>query len=279
MLHVYELKGGKQPEGLPGKGLAGVWPEPPYYYLFYALENAGPVMEWLKANPHWVLTARYDLPYDKWQDTPAAPVCAGSFLILNAAGKHKDTAFTHKTPIFIDPGIVFGSGVHPTTRGCLAALSELFASERIQTTVDFGTGTGILAIACALLGARRILAVDCKPPAVMNAFRNAVANGAAGRIGFVIADRLSVLHAGSDLLMMNLEWPFLEAMFRTAEWKEYRWMIVSGLLESRLSLLVETLAPWFSPVRTAVIDGWPTVTFSRFNPGHAAPGQPLSVSP
>lgn len=262
-LFVYELKGGKAPRGLPETGLAAIWPEPPYYYLFYEQDDAGPVLEWLASNPGWQLTSRYELPYESWQDSSFSRIFAGRFIILNSTVDRPTSDIAGRLPILIDPGIVFGSGVHPTTRGCLTALSELFESERIRTAVDFGTGTGILAVACTLLGAPHVLAVDCKLPAVANARRNAADNGVADQIGLIVSDRLDVLRPAADLLLMNLEWPILEGVLRTDAWKSYRLVVLSGFLESRLEPLIEVVRPWFEPVRTAILDGWPTVTLAR----------------
>ncbi len=79
----------------------------------------------------------------------------------------------------IDPGQAFGTGTHETTRMCLSFVEDAFdrgpASPR--TVLDIGTGTGILGIAAALLGAERVLGVDTDPVAVEVAARNAEMNG------------------------------------------------------------------------------------------------------
>lgn len=76
--------------------------------------------------------------------------------------------------IELDPGMAFGSGLHPTTRLCLEALEDYLPPE--GTVLDVGTGSGILAIAAARLGALRVLALDTDPLAVRVARENVVLN-------------------------------------------------------------------------------------------------------
>ncbi len=263
MLLVYELKGNRPPRGVPEEGLAGMWPQPPYYYLFYRGEPPGSVLKWLESNPEWLMTAQYSLPYEKWQDVPDGRLSVGPFRIGAKPCSGTPPVGEPGIAVLIDPGVVFGSGLHPTTRGCLLAIPELFASRKIRTAVDFGTGTGILAIACTLLGARRTLAIDCNPLALAVARRNAAANGAAEKIGFVSADRLDVISAPSDLLVMNLEWPILEGVMAGDAWKGYRNVILAGFLEGVLGSVEEMFRPWYEAAGIRVIEGWPVVTLIR----------------
>jgi ribosomal protein L11 methyltransferase len=265
MLWIYELKGETHPRDLPKDELDGVWPEAPYYYLFYRRDAHDSILEWLKSNPRWQLTSQYRLPYSKWQDISVARMRVGPFVIHAAPGLGTISAARDEIPIRIDPGVVFGSGLHPTTRGCLLAISEFFLRDEIQTAVDFGTGTGILAIACALLGARRTWAVDCIPLALGVAVKNASANNVADRIGFLAADRLGVINARSDLLIMNLEWPILEAILKAEDWKNYERVVLSGFLEGRLAALKDMIRPCFQVAETNVIDGWPVVSLISFD--------------
>lgn len=80
----------------------------------------------------------------------------------------------------IDPGQAFGTGLHPTTRGCLLHLQEMDLVDR--TLTDVGTGSGILALAAAMLGARRVYACDVDPVAVRAASENARRNDLSGRV-------------------------------------------------------------------------------------------------
>src|SRR5512138_3648472 len=80
--------------------------------------------------------------------------------------------------VVLDPGMAFGTGSHPTTSLCLAALSQLLAQRPGASVLDVGTGSGILAIAAHRLGARRVAANDDDPKAVEVARENARRNGA-----------------------------------------------------------------------------------------------------
>ena len=89
----------------------------------------------------------------------------------------------------LDPGMAFGTGLHPTTRLCLAALDQLGADGLIEgaRVLDVGCGSGILAIAAAKLGARSVLGVDTDPIAVeattANVRRNRLARRVRARFG------------------------------------------------------------------------------------------------
>jgi ribosomal protein L11 methyltransferase len=81
--------------------------------------------------------------------------------------------------IRLDPGMAFGTGQHPTTRLCLEALESRLRPGQV---LDLGTGSGILAIAAALLGTTRVIALDIDPVAVDVARQNVALNGVEGRV-------------------------------------------------------------------------------------------------
>jgi len=82
--------------------------------------------------------------------------------------------------IALDPGMAFGTGTHPTTQLCLMALEERV--QPAQDILDLGCGSGILSIAAAKLGARKILALDTDAIAVEATRENAAANGLANQV-------------------------------------------------------------------------------------------------
>ena len=97
--------------------------------------------------------------------------------------------------------MAFGTGLHPTTQMCLAALEELIRPK--ADVLDLGTGSGILAIAAAKLGAGHVLAVDNDPVAVRTARGNVVANGVQATTD-VMCGSLPEVPGTYDLVMVNI---------------------------------------------------------------------------
>lgn len=103
--------------------------------------------------------------------------------------------------IDLDPGMAFGTGLHPTTQLCLEALEELVQPG--VEVLDLGTGSGILAIAAAKLGARSVTAVDNDPVAVKTARENATANGVQEIVN-VARGSLGDVAGRYDLVVVNI---------------------------------------------------------------------------
>jgi len=103
--------------------------------------------------------------------------------------------------VVLDPGMAFGTGTHPTTALCLAALDAFLATRPGAAVLDVGTGSGILAIAARKLGAGRVAASDDDPVAVLVARENATRNGAA--LELTGAD-LPAIPGRFDLVVANI---------------------------------------------------------------------------
>ncbi len=100
-----------------------------------------------------------------------APIRVGPFFVRPSWSAARDEG----TELVLDPGMAFGTGLHPTTRQCLEVVGELAIAGR--SVLDVGTGSGILAVAAAKRGAARVVAVDTDPLAVRAATDNAQRNG------------------------------------------------------------------------------------------------------
>lgn len=102
----------------------------------------------------------------------------------------------------LDPGMAFGSGLHPSTQMCLEALERHLRPGAV--VLDVGTGSGILAIAAAKLGAARVCAIDADPVAVAVARQNVSHNGVAAVVGVQEADLLAGVEGAADVVLANL---------------------------------------------------------------------------
>ncbi|MGC2276557.1 MAG: 50S ribosomal protein L11 methyltransferase [Candidatus Binatus sp.] len=110
-----------------------------------------------------------------------------------------------RTTIVIQPAQAFGTGHHPTTAGALRALESIVMAHAPKSILDAGTGSGVLAIAAAMLGKRNaeIIAIDIDPTALENARANARLNGVEKSIRFSPVP-LASLHRHFDLIAANI---------------------------------------------------------------------------
>ncbi len=153
----------------------------------------------------------------------------------------------------LDPGLAFGTGTHPTTRMCLRWLASDGLSADLTRVLDYGCGSGILAIGAALMGAQDIDAVDIDPAAVQSTRDNAAHNGVAlmtglpdraqGHYGVVLANILATpLKILAPLLCGHL--------------KPGAWLVLAGILERQAEEVAAAYAPWLKLTVAAQDDGW-----------------------
>ncbi|HMW23978.1 MAG TPA: 50S ribosomal protein L11 methyltransferase [Burkholderiaceae bacterium] len=161
--------------------------------------------------------------------------------------------------IRLDPGLAFGTGTHPTTRMCLRWIARQ-ASERAANwnrVLDYGCGSGILAIAAAKFGARSIDAVDIDPAAVESSGRNASANGVA--LNCALPDGAQGLY---PLVLANiLSAPLkLLAPLLCGHVASGGDLVLAGILERQTDELRQAYAPWIELQVGDAEDGWVLLT-------------------
>lgn len=157
----------------------------------------------------------------------------------------------------IDPRMSFGTGHHATTRLALGLLPRLV--QRAARVLDVGTGTGILAMAAAKLGASQVWAIDTDPQAVKEAEENARNNGVAGQIISLVGSLKVVQARGFDLVMANMEAARLGAVLPglVAHAREEARILLSGIRTSERQPML-AMARQFSlvPVEEASENSW-----------------------
>jgi ribosomal protein L11 methyltransferase len=258
LLYVYELKGGVPPPFLDIKGLLGVWPEADYTYLFFTRPADAALELFFREHPEYSLTGHYRLPYGHWQQlAEQEPLVIDRFKIITS--KQSVELSAGEILLWIDPGVIFGSGLHPTTRGCLRALSSLYSQATPVKVLDLGTGTGILAIAAAKLGAEQVNAVDLNPMAISTAAANCERNGVKDVVSLIRGDAREQLPE-AELLCVNIHFDFLETFLGSSAACHYRWAIVGGFLKEKLPE-VRVLLPSCAVVKKPVLEekGWMTL--------------------
>lgn len=161
--------------------------------------------------------------------------------------------------LLLDPGLAFGTGTHPTTRMCLRWIARQ-ASERAANwnrVLDYGCGSGILAIAAAKFGARSIDAVDIDPAAVESSGRNASANGVA--LNCALPDGAQGLY---PLVLANiLSAPLkLLAPLLCGHVASGGDLVLAGILERQTDELRQAYAPWIELQVGDAEDGWVLLT-------------------
>jgi ribosomal protein L11 methyltransferase len=209
------------------------------------------------------MQALVDVPEQDWvrltqsqfEPVPVTP----DFWIVPSWHEPPDHA---RTVIRLDPGLAFGTGTHPTTRMCLRWIaSHAQPSSPWSRVLDYGCGSGILAIGAALHGAQAVDAVDIDPAAVRSTTSNAAANGvvlqtvglpdlAQGRYALVLANILAT--------PLKLLAPLLAGHLGTGGQ-----LVLAGILARQADDLIVAYAPWLSLSVADEEDGWILMTGRR----------------
>ena len=132
----------------------------------------------------------------------------------------------------MDPGVVFGNGLHPTTRHCLKALAFAAKTKPLESVLDMGTGTGILAIASACLGAEAVFALDINPLCVKTALKNVKLNDLQGQIRVVEGSAEEFMDRVADVVIANIHQGVIERLLKNKGFRNKRRVIISGLMRS-----------------------------------------------
>lgn len=164
--------------------------------------------------------------------------------------------------ILLDPGLAFGTGSHPTTALCLQWLDS--HSPHDLNVIDYGCGSGILAIAAAKLGARHTWAIDHDPQAIEATLSNAHNNGVTALITAGDAT-LAAPPAAVDLLLANiLAQPLIEFAPRFAQYvRPGGRVVLSGVLDHQIDAVAAHYHPWFTLQPATCQEEWGLIEGTR----------------
>ena len=163
--------------------------------------------------------------------------------------------------VMLDPGLAFGSGTHPTTALCLEWLDACDIEDK--RVIDYGCGSGILAIAALLLGAREAIGVDNDPQALIATRNNRDMNG-------IAEDKLKVYlpgvdHEPADIVLANILsgpleelTPVLAGLTRPGGK-----IVLSGVLSEQTESLIRSYEPWFDLEPAVIRDQWVRISGTR----------------
>lgn len=244
-----------QPLLEPAPGETPVWDEVIVTGLFEGQTAPQPVIDALDATGLGK-PCRVELMEDRdwvraWMDR-YEPIRFGEHLWV--CPHHHEVNLPDAVVLKLDPGLAFGSGTHPTTALCLEWLDQ--ANLTGKTVIDYGCGSGILALAAALLGAREVIAVDIDPQALTATADNARRNGVTERLRIGTPE---IAHESqADIVLANiLAGPLMTlAPQLIGSLRPGGQIVLAGLLDAQMSAVMEAYAGqvnWHAPATKA---GW-----------------------
>ncbi len=234
-LYIYYLEGrAPSASSFFDSRFIGNWEEEGFSFLFFSKPADEDVSKFLESQKGLKLVDRYRMTYDEWQGGRFSSMEIGGFLIAPPWEEIREERLAGKLKkIVLDPGVVFGNGLHATTRDCIEALELIYTRAKCDTALDLGCGTGILALAAATLGCRRCLAADFNLLAVRTARENIGLNAMEDKIVAIQGNALDFVDAPSELIIANIHYDVMKRLLESEGFYRKRWFVLSGLLRSQ----------------------------------------------
>ena len=162
----------------------------------------------------------------------------------------------------LDPGLAFGTGHHATTSLCLNWLGQ--ASLHNKDIIDFGCGSGILALAAQRLGANHVYAVDIDPQALIATKEN-IEQNQLSLDNFTVGNIDCISNVSCDMIIANILAAPLQELHETfhSHLKAQGTLVVSGILDSQIELITTHYAPIFKVEAVFQQQEWACIAFTR----------------
>lgn len=235
-LYVYHLDNVALP-AIDDPDLIGVWLEDGSPILFFHQSKDELIARLCTAHGGKVIY-QADLDYTDWEaGQEISPFSLGGLTVAPVWA-------VEEADIRLDPSVIFGTGFHPSTRLCLETLSKYCRTPEltINSMLDLGTGTGLLAIAAAKMGVEKITALDHNPLACEVACKNVALNSCAAQINVRESDlRLEEPDTGVDLVVANLYPTLLAELFARPSFWRGKLYLISGFIPAMEEELLAAL--------------------------------------
>ncbi|MGM0214775.1 50S ribosomal protein L11 methyltransferase [Enterococcus sp. AZ109] len=169
------------------------------------------------------------------------PVRVTRYLTIVPSWEKYEAQSAEEKIITLDPGMAFGTGTHPTTNLTLQALETVIRGG--ETVLDVGTGSGVLSIACSLMGAKEIYAYDLDEVAVRSAQENVDMNQGTENITVAANNLLTGVEKTADIIVANILADIIKLMIPDA-WRLLKsdgTFIISGIIEDKKDMILEEL--------------------------------------
>jgi ribosomal protein L11 methyltransferase len=260
---------GDDPVLEPGPGETPLWDKVRITALFAPTADFAALQQDLRQSlqigelPPWHVEYLPDRVWEREWLRDFRPMRFGRRLWISPDRQVVDAADTVADPVivYLDPGLAFGTGTHPTTAMCLEWLDEQeLAGRRV---LDFGCGSGILSIAAIKLGANRAVALDNDPQALTATRSNALQNGVDDRI--VTASDAALLSAEFDVIVANVLAGPLRQHARTicSRLLPGGALALAGIIEEQAASVASAYAEWIDFAPPIVRSPWVFLSGTR----------------
>jgi ribosomal protein L11 methyltransferase len=250
-LYIYYIKGRVDPDSIESNsGFLGLWEEEGDAFLFFTQSSDQKVASVLESQPHLELMDRFEMTYEQWHGGPIEPLTVGALHVIPPW--HPSARDRGANSLVLDPGVVFGTGTHPTTQDCLEAVQLALTRRRVEHVIDWGTGTGLLSLAAVHLGGNCCLALDLNRLAAETARRNVILNEMCEQILVVQGDAKNYIDLSCDLVISNIHYDVMRHIIAGKGFQESKQFILSGLLRSQASEVEDHLMS--GPVK--ILEKW-----------------------
>lgn len=261
---IHDAEAGTEREqpifGEPDEGAGEIWPASEVTALFEADADIPAIMRAVACSAHLDDLPSYNVSHIEEQDW--VRVTQSQFDPIQISSRLWIVPSWHESPdlsainLLLDPGLAFGTGSHPSTRLCLTWLDENIQGG--EDVLDYGCGSGILAIAALKLGAAHVAGIDIDPIAVAASRENAVRNRCGRARAQFHIDFLPECQPHADIVVANiLAKPLIMlAPILSRATKPGGLIALSGILEEQAGAVMKVYRQWFDMKVVNDYEGW-----------------------